>query len=202
MLKVFYEVYWNDNRVQTREKNFMSLEGIADWLFAMMRCDYTSEDNYAISLPRERDGLYPKEPTVIRFRPSYDEPDYTIRKITDGDSIVYSDGTYTCGQKFWTDEVREWCRQCEERRKNPSFNFSAEEKIYAVCYRESCVRDVEVCTKNPEEADPLGDEWVQFNSAMVFAGFFHAASEELAVKAAAEAESCDEECLVAMLAQI
>ncbi len=217
MLKVFYEVYWNDKRIQPREKDFKSLEEISDWFFAMMRCDYTGDDNYAISVPRERDGVYPKEPTIIRFRPSLVDPDYTIRKITDGDSIVYSDGTYTCRQKFWTDEVREWCRQCEERRKNPSFNFADKaaakphknascdpaqaeqgQNAYVVCYSESCVRDVEVCIKDPAEADPVGDEWIPVDSAKLFVGIFKAGSGCLAVEAAAKAEGCDKACLVAM----
>ena len=34
---------------------------------------------------------------------------------------------FTAGQKYWSVEIQDWLVHCEERRKNPRFNFAGGE---------------------------------------------------------------------------
>lgn len=117
MLNVYYEEYHNDLMRTHHTRSFAGLEELADWLFGLMRRDY-SKDSYAMYWPRE-------EPSRITCRPERGGPTYWVYQIKDDTGrILFSDGTMTAGQKHWSKAVKEWCRACEERRKTPVFDFA------------------------------------------------------------------------------
>ncbi len=72
--------------------------------------------------------------------------------------------------------------------------------IYVVNYASYCVRDTQVWINNPDEIEPLSDDWVDLGDSPnvdVFVGIFEADNFDDAIRKAAAREMCDPECVVA-----
>ena len=126
-MKVIFEKYTNDYNRKSETKTFTSLTELENWIFGQMQQDY-SRNRYAMWFPLpesvkkyKRDG-----PGSIEFRPCYGGEDIWIHQIESNDGIIFSDGRFTSGQKHWTIDVQNWLVHCEQRRKNPKFNFAYE----------------------------------------------------------------------------
>lgn len=126
MITVRMIQYWNDYHKKELRENCKDLKELGDWIFNQMRVDYSSEHGKRLlSFPKcdtER-GIY-----EISVMPEYGGCVFWIKQIEDDRSgILFSDGTFTAGQKHCTKMVREWLVECERRKKNPTFNFAPDE---------------------------------------------------------------------------
>lgn len=159
MITVRMIQYWNDYHKKELREQFRDLKELEDWIFGQMRVDYSSEHGRnLLSFPKcdtER-WIY-----QISVRPEYGGYVYWIKLIEDRDmGIVFSDGTFTAGQKHCTRAVREWLAGCEARKRNPTFHF-AEDEAGAKGDSDSYGQDGEKCTglcamnhcKNSENVD-------------------------------------------------
>lgn len=117
--------YWNDCHKKELRERFGGLGELEDWIFDQMRVDYTSEaGKNMLSFPKCDTGSSIHE---ISVRPEYGGYVFSIRLIEDGDSgIIFSDGTFTAGQKHCTKAVREWLAGCRDRKENPTFHFASD----------------------------------------------------------------------------
>lgn len=128
MIKVKYEMYWNDLNKKHEVKSFYSLKDVENWMFDMMKRDYVNDD-WAMRFPTQESvkrvqrlggsGLW-----GIEFRPEIGGVTYWIHQMETNDGIIFTDGKYTSRQKHWNKEVREWIDHCEERRIKPKFIFA------------------------------------------------------------------------------
>ncbi len=126
MITVRFIEYWDDYRQTEKKEHFIDLGKLADWIFGQMQVDYTKEDNrYALYFPKcEAAGRVER----ISVTPSYWGPTLWIKLIEDDcRGILFSDGTFTAGQKHCIGTVRRWLAECEERRKHPVFDFAKDE---------------------------------------------------------------------------
>ena len=118
--------YWHDYQKRELQERFRDLDELANWIFGQMRVDYTSEHGRnLLSFPKcdADDSIY-----NISVRPEYGGYVFWIKQIEDEHSgIVFSDGTFTGGQKHCTKAVGEWLMRCENRKRNPTFNFAPDE---------------------------------------------------------------------------
>ena len=125
MITVRMIQYWNDYHKKEVMEHFKSLKELEDWIFGQMRVDYSSEHGAGLlSFPKcdVKDRIY-----RISVRPEYGGCVYWIKQIEDdGSGIIFSDGTFTAGQKHCTKAVREWLAGCERRKRNPTFNFASD----------------------------------------------------------------------------
>ncbi len=90
-----------------------------------MRVNYADEQGRDfLSFPKcdTNDRIY-----EISARPERGGYVFWIKLIEDEESgIIFSDGTFTAGQRHCTNAVREWLAECEVRKKNPVFHFAAD----------------------------------------------------------------------------
>ncbi|MCM1237285.1 MAG: hypothetical protein NC489_45025 [Ruminococcus flavefaciens] len=123
MLAVKMIEYWDDDRQHAVNKRFSGLDAMAEWIFGQMQVDYTKEENrYALYFP---ECATPSRIMRISMTPSLYGPTIWIKLIEDDCmGIVFSDGTFTAGQKYCSKTARKWLEKCEERRKHPAFNFA------------------------------------------------------------------------------
>ena len=63
------------------------------------------------------------DPERIEIKPSRESEYIWIHQISNEKGILFSDGTYTAGQKHWNESVKAWLARCIERKKNPTFTF-------------------------------------------------------------------------------
>ena len=128
MITVRMIQYWNDYNKKELREQFRSLKELEDWIFGQMRVDYSSEHGRnLLSFPKcdVKDRIY-----EISVRTECGGCVYWIKQIEDdGSGIIFSDGTFTAGQKHCTRAVREWLVGCEGRKKNPTFNFASDEEV-------------------------------------------------------------------------
>lgn len=128
MIKARMIQYWNDYHKKELEERFKDLEELADWIFHQMRANYASEQGKdLLSFPKcdTDDRIY-----EISVRPEYGGYVFWIKQIEDEHSgIIFSDGTFTAGQKHCTKAVREWLARCEDRKKKPTFRFAPDKAV-------------------------------------------------------------------------
>lgn len=117
MITIYYEKHWNDLVCQEYSEEFHTLTGLENWIFEMMRQDYKG-DSLTMHFPQG------KEPSKISFCPEYGGPNIWIHLVKEGSSIVFSDGRHTSGIKHASKTVQGWLAHCEERRRDPIFNFA------------------------------------------------------------------------------
>lgn len=126
MILVRMTQYWNDFHKKEVKELFRDLKDLEEWIFGQMRVDYSSEQGRnQLSFPEcdVEDRIY-----RISVQPDYGESVYCIELIQDTDrGIIFSDGTFTAGQKHCTKKAREWLAGCEKRKKNPTFHFAPDE---------------------------------------------------------------------------
>ncbi len=135
MITVRMIQYWNDYHKKELRERFGGLGELADWIFDQMRVDYTSESGKnMLSFPKCDTGSSTYE---ISVRPEYGGYVFWIKLIEDENSgIIFSDGTFTAGQKHCTKAVRKWLARCEDRKKNPTFHFASDEAEAGEDFRE------------------------------------------------------------------
>lgn len=121
MLKVKIERYLNDFCRKDETKSFDDLIKLEDWMFGQMQQKHSEGMRFPTPEAAERIGE--KGPWRIEFRPVRGEATIWIHQIETPCGIIFSDGRYTSGQRHWTEEVQEWLVHCEQRCKNPKFNF-------------------------------------------------------------------------------
>lgn len=124
MIEVKYERYWNDFYRKSETKHFPSLRELEEWIFGQMQQDYT-EKQFVMSFPTPKaaERISVRGPWSIEFKPVWGEETFWIHQISDG-SIIFSDGKFTAGQKYWNKEVQDWLVHCDERQHHPKFNFA------------------------------------------------------------------------------
>lgn len=128
MIKVKYEKYYNDYRNTQEEKSFYTLEEVADWMFGMVQGAYKGS-LYFMNPDKnhERDGkLYFSSSNIKSYDGNYS---YFIEQIERDGVIIYSCGTFTNKICYWNEEIKQWLRNCNERIKNPHFNFGESEMM-------------------------------------------------------------------------
>lgn len=118
MIKVRYEEYHNDYFRRNHEETFSSLTELEDWIFGQMQQDYTK--SCGMYFPT---GKHSKEASRISFTPVCGGCSIWIHQIEDYRGIIFSDGTFTSGQKHWSKDIREWLVHCDERQHAPKFTF-------------------------------------------------------------------------------
>lgn len=125
MITVRMIQYWNDYHKKELRECFGNLKGLEEWIFEQMRVNYAAEwgKDY-LSFPKcdTCDRIY-----EISVRPEQGGYVFWIKMIEDEElGIIFSDGTFTAGQKHCTKTVREWLAECEVRKNNPVFHFAAD----------------------------------------------------------------------------
>lgn len=123
MITVRIIQYWNDYHKKGLRERFENLAALADWIFSQMQVDYSQKNGRDfLSFPRCRTVT---EIYEISVRPNYGGHVFWIKQIEDDyRGILFSDGTFTAGQKHCTKDVREWLADCEKRKQNPAFRFA------------------------------------------------------------------------------
>lgn len=124
MLKIRYELYQNDFRRRNESRTFSTLRGLEDWMFDQMQQDYTRDFVMCFPTPEKAARIGECGPWQIEFKPVYGGETIFIHQIEGFDGILFSDGKFTAGQKYWSVEIQDWLVHCEERRKSPKFNFA------------------------------------------------------------------------------
>lgn len=124
MLRVKYERYWNDYIHKNEERRFRDLDDLEEWMFDQMEQDYTKKFVMCFPTPDAAKRIGETGPWKIEFRPKWGGESFWIKQIECERGIIFSDGTFTSGQKHWSEEVKTWLTHCEERRKTPKFNFA------------------------------------------------------------------------------
>lgn len=120
MYLVKYEEYYNDYSRRFYEKEFVSLDAVANWMFGMMKRD-PAENMY---IPVPNNGLPSKGIGRIEMRPVYGMGTIWIHMISSGRGIEFTDGQFTSGQKHWSQSVQEWLISCRERQLKPVYTFA------------------------------------------------------------------------------
>lgn len=110
-MRVNIEKYVNDSCRDISEMTFSSLDMFGDWIFQqVMEQDF--RDPYMgfsiLSFP------FRDVPLPIMFRTGGSS--YMIHLIRDARGVIFSDGKYTGGLKYWTPEVKAWMKYCHERQ--------------------------------------------------------------------------------------
>lgn len=125
MIKVYYEEYLNDFWRKQHVREFANLDSLAEWIFGQMRTDYV-KDRYVMGIPTPEIAkrIHSDAPWRIEFMPERGGPTFWIRQMKENGRIIFTDGTMTAGQKHWSQAVKEWCIDLEERRKAPTFDFA------------------------------------------------------------------------------
>lgn len=116
MFKIKYEEYHNDYDRKNHEKKFLYLSDLEEWIFGQMQRDYT-KDRMVLYFPGKDIG------GRVEFQPVCGGATFWIHLIEDNDGILFSDGTYTAGQKFTHGDIQEWFDHCRERQEHPKFRF-------------------------------------------------------------------------------
>lgn len=125
MIRIYYEEYYNDYHRNDHEKSFYSIEELEEWIFGQMRQDYTDKKRWAMSFPTPKrvKSINESGPWSIEFKPGYESPTFWIHMIKNDQGIIFSDGNMTAKKKHWSKEIQDWLEHCENRRRNPQFNF-------------------------------------------------------------------------------
>lgn len=129
MITIKYERYWNDYRRENGTKSFKGLNELEEWIFGQMQQDYRKNATIIFPNPKWAEQIGENGPWAIQFRPVLGGDLWYIHQIESSNGIIFSDGTFTARQKFWTKEVQDWLVRCKERQKDPKFNFAKEESI-------------------------------------------------------------------------
>lgn len=124
MITVKYERYWNDFARKNEQRTFRDLEDLENWIFGQMEQDYTKQFVMSFPTPGAAKRIGEPGPWRIEFKPKWGGELFWIKQIESEHGIIFSDGTFTAGQKHWSDSVKTWLCHCEERRKEPKFTFA------------------------------------------------------------------------------
>lgn len=124
MLKIRMERHLNSCFHREDTRTFDTFAELEKWIFDQMQQDYTG---YKMTLRFPTSEIaqcfHDDGPCRIEIHPTPDGEQLWIHQIETPEGIIFSDGRYTAGKKFWTQEVQTWLTHCEQRRLNPQFNF-------------------------------------------------------------------------------
>ncbi len=126
MIKVRMIQYWNDYHKKEVKEHFNGLKELEEWIFGQMCVDYSSKHGSGLL-------FFPKcdvRERILRIsvQPEHGSHVFWIKLIEDDYSgILFSDGTFTAGQKHCTKMVRKWLAGCERRKNAPTFYFAPDE---------------------------------------------------------------------------
>jgi hypothetical protein len=124
MLKIRMERHLNSCFHREDTRTFDTFAELEEWIFDQMQQDYTG---YKMTLRFPTSEIaqcfHDDGPCRIEIHPTPDGEQLWIHQIETPEGIIFSDGRYTAGKKFWTQEVQTWLTHCEQRRLNPQFNF-------------------------------------------------------------------------------
>ena len=121
MYKVKYEKYRYGYGGTQEVKVFSSLEEIADWLFGMVKGKYEGS-MFFVNPDDKNDKELHLDSSCISSRDD-ERYRYWVEQIEKDGLIMYSCGTFTNGVCYWNEEVKQWLRECIQRKENPQFNF-------------------------------------------------------------------------------
>lgn len=129
MLKIRMERHLNSCFHREDTRTFDTFAELEEWIFDQMQQDYTG---YKMTLRFPTSEIaqcfHDDGPCRIEIHPTPDGEQLWIHQIETPEGIIFSDGRYTAGKKFWTQEVQAWLTHCEQRRRVPQFNFASGEK--------------------------------------------------------------------------
>lgn len=117
MILIKYENYFYDCYRKHYEKIFSSLSELKKWVF---------DSQISKKWDNRRAFIFPNDnyPTMtIEVNRDKACGDIWIHEIFKDGRIVFSDGKYTSGQKHISKELLAWCKECEEYRCKPKFDF-------------------------------------------------------------------------------
>lgn len=123
MIKVKYEEYYNDYFRRNHEKSFSDLTDLENWIFNQMQQDYTKPFTMYFHTPEKNARIHGEGASRIEFTPRWGGCTFWIHQMENYDGIIFSDGTFTSGQKHWSQEVQEWLAHCDKRQHSPKFAF-------------------------------------------------------------------------------
>ncbi len=122
MYTVYYTEYFDDFMQNNKTKTFSSLEQIKNWLF-----EYAGyyKGKLKLIIPDPEDKLRKTgQPDRIESNPlSPSKPIIWVHKIADEKGIHFSDGHLTCGQRHWNEEIKNFCKNMNKEKNNPTYNF-------------------------------------------------------------------------------
>lgn len=122
MIRVTYQKYFNDYRKNYETANFASLNGLADWMFEKVVGKYKGQIYFT---DPDQNHVFEGKLKLSGSSIHTSDPEwhYYIHQIQKDGAIIYSDGRFTNGICHWNDEIKQWLRDCRERKDNPKFNF-------------------------------------------------------------------------------
>lgn len=121
MYKVKYEKYRYGYGGTQEVKIFSSLEKIADWLFGMVKGKYEGS-MFFVNPDNKNEKELHLDSSCISSKDD-EKYRYWIEQIEKDGAIIYSCGTFTNGVCYWNEEIKQWLRECIQRKENPQFNF-------------------------------------------------------------------------------
>ena len=150
MIKIKYEMYWNDYHRRYEDKSFNSMAEFKDWMFGLMNQPYVDADGHknmwfldsVLKRPERLDSS-----CRIDIRPEWGGVAYWIYCVSDNNKVVFSNGKYTNGQCYISDGFKAFLKECQDRRdgKEQAFEFGEidgyspePEKPFTVDLAEKC----------------------------------------------------------------
>ena len=73
--------------------------------------------------PKAASRIKSNGPWRIEVAPSPTSELIWIHLIETNSGIIFSEGEMTDKHRHWSEEVKKWLMQCEERKNKPKFNF-------------------------------------------------------------------------------
>lgn len=113
-----YNIYYTDEGLFCNNKNTFTLLELRDWLISFAEPKRFMKNELDMDIPNPDTNDKPFRifcKNGIRF--------YAIHKIENRDGIIFSDGEYTGGQKYWNDEAKDICHMLLENKECPVYNF-------------------------------------------------------------------------------
>lgn len=120
MITIKYEEYTNDYIRKYKDHTVPFLQSFEDWFFNLCDGDYSKK----ISIPDPKhsvckDGPYRMEVNCVWTQNKC----YWVHQIMRDGKIIFSDGKFTSGQKYWNEDMKQLCSEMLKRKAKPVFNF-------------------------------------------------------------------------------
>lgn len=109
-LKIFYEEAFSDRWKSANRIYLPDLFSLENWIFEQINRDF-------VFLMHHMESFYLPMiiPQTIHFKPISEIYEIQIHMVKNGKEIIFSDGTLS-SEKYWSDEMKYWCRDCIVRR--------------------------------------------------------------------------------------
>lgn len=124
MIKIKYEVYYNDNNFRFEDKSFNNLSEFKDWMFGLMHRPYVDDNgDNMLFLDGYFSSWYGLDHTSIVVRPDWGGAEYKIYCVSDNNNIVYSNGRFTNGQCYISEGFKAFMKECQDKRDGKVNDF-------------------------------------------------------------------------------